>query len=81
MTLKENWTTFKANLKNVWKSKTIWANAIAATLISVLPEIAQELLPQLKPFLDASLYQKLGTAIVIMNFALRFVTTTSLAQK
>ena len=81
MSLKESWATFVANLKNSWKSKTIWANAISAALISALPYIAQELLPQLKPFLDASLYQKLGLAIVIMNFALRFVTNKSLAQK
>lgn len=80
MTIKERWASFVAKLKGARKSLTIWANALAAGAVAALPYAADQL-PQLQPYLGASLYQKIGFAIVVCNMILRFRTTQGLHEK
>ena len=80
MTIKDRWASFVAKLKGARKSLTIWANAIAAGAVAALPYAADQL-PQLQPYLDSGLYQKIGLAIVVGNMILRFRTSQGLHEK
>ena len=67
-------------IKKSWRSWTIWFNGLMAVTIPSIPMLADQI-PQLQPFLSASLYQWLGGVIVAANIALRFKTHKSLAEK
>jgi hypothetical protein len=72
--------TFKARLKNCRKSATIWFNTMVGSVILVLPT-AQEQLPQLESYLPHNFYQVMMGVVVFANIALRFKTTSDLADK
>lgn len=65
-------------LKNAWKSWTIWFNALAATVLGVLPML-QDSLPALAQYVPDIKWAAVG--IIIGNVLLRFKTNTSLAEK
>lgn len=67
-------------LKGMWKSWTVWFNGVAVALITALPML-QDALPQLAPYMSAEVYKSATLAIVLVNLALRFKTSASLASK
>lgn len=67
-------------IKGMYKSLTIWVNGILAVVIPSLPMLADSI-PQMQPYLTPSLYQWIGGGVVVLNIALRFRTSTSLADK
>lgn len=71
---------FKDRLKNAWKSWTIWVNSIAASFVVILP-VAQESIPQLQAYLPDHVYKLAMGVVIALNIALRFKTTSDLADK
>lgn len=67
-------------LKNAWKSWTIWVNGLAASIMVILP-VAQDSVPQLQAYIPDHVYKIAMGVIVALNIALRFKTTTDLANK
>lgn len=76
-----NW---KCRLKNMWKSWTMWFNAIFLAMWPFADHIANTMLtwlPQLTPYLSENLAKNVGLAVVVANIILRFRTTKDLADK
>ena len=67
-------------LKGATRSKTVWFNSVAGTLLVALPEM-KEALPALQQFITPQVYRWLILVVVIGNIWLRAVTTTSLEDK
>lgn len=67
-------------IKGMWKSWTVWFNGVVVALITLLPML-QDTLPQLAPYVSAEVYKSATLVIVLVNLALRFKTSTSLAAK
>ena len=67
-------------LKNAWRSRTIWFNAI---LLAALPvfELALQILPQIQEFVPANVYKIVGVVAVVGNTVLRFLTQHPLEAK
>ena len=70
----------KLRLKNAWRSVTIWFNGIAASVLAILPT-AQDNLPQLENYLPHNFYQWMMGLVIAANIALRFKTSSDLADK
>jgi hypothetical protein len=70
----------KDTIKGAFKSWTIWFNSIAVTVLTAFPMI-QDSLPQFVPYLDDSIYKKIGVFVVVVNMLLRVKTTKALADK
>lgn len=69
-----------AKLRKAWKSWTIWFNSTVLAVVAFLPDLTTSL-PQAQEFLTPDTYRALGLAVLVINLALRFKTSTSLAQK
>ncbi len=78
--LKDAWQRIRADLVHAHRSLTIWFNSAAGALVLALP-VAQEQMPQLQDYLPANLYHCLMGVLVLGNSALRFRTTSALADK
>ena len=70
----------KQRLANVHKSLTCWFNGLIGSAVVMLP-MAQENLPQLQDYVDASMYKTAMGVLIVGNIILRFKTTTDLAHK
>lgn len=67
-------------LKGAARSKTVWFNSVAGTLLVALPEM-KDALPALQEFITPQVYRWLIVVVVIGNIWLRAITTTSLKDK
>lgn len=67
-------------LKGATRSRTVWFNSIAGTLLVALPEM-KEALPALQQFITPEVYRWLILVVVIGNIWLRAVTTVPLEDK
>jgi hypothetical protein len=68
------------NLKNAWKSWTVWFNAVVMPLVLFIPD-AIAYFPQLKPYLPERFYAYCMAAMLVGNLLLRFKTSTPLKDK
>ena len=69
-----------AKVRGSAKSRTVWFNSVAGTLLVALPEM-KEALPALQQFITPEVYRWLILVVVIGNIWLRAVTTVSLEDK
>lgn len=69
-----------SKVKGACRSKTVWFNSIAGTLLVALPEMA-EALPALREFIGPEVYRWLIVVVVVGNIWLRAITTKSLEDK
>lgn len=67
-------------IKGSKRSKTVWFNSVAGTLLLALPEM-KEALPTLQTFITPQIYSWLIVAVVVGNIWLRAITTESLEDK
>lgn len=67
-------------LKGAWRSVTIWFNGLLLALFPLV-QMAHDSLPEIGQYLSPHLYQYVGLAVVVVNIALRFKTTSDLASK
>lgn len=75
-----NMDYYKAKLRGVKKSLTVWFNAIAAAALSGLP-FAVDAFPQIKGYIPDNIYSAAWVVLVIGNILLRVKTTKDLADK
>lgn len=68
------------HIRGMRRSATIWFNLIFGAFMSNFDTIRQSL-PEIQPYLPASLFGKLMVVAFIVNIALRFKTNSSLADK
>lgn len=68
------------NLKNAWKSLTIWFNGAAMALLGMMDTLKDNL-PFAQAYFTPQMLKYAAIAIVVANVALRFRTSTSLAEK
>lgn len=64
------------NVKPWWKSKTIWLNALAASLV-----VLESNTGLLQPLLPVNLYLVVAVALPALNTLLRAATSQGLALK
>jgi hypothetical protein len=69
-----------AHLKGMRRSLTIWVNGLILALLPAL-DYAKDSLPQLADYLSPEHYKAIMLVVVGLNIALRFRTSTSLADK
>lgn len=69
-----------AKLRGALKSWTVWANGLLLMALPFLP-VLQDSLPQLQAYLPENFYKWAMLGVLVGNIALRFKTTTSLAEK
>lgn len=69
-----------AQLKNSWKSFTIWFNGIIGSLLAGY-ELFKDDLVQVQQYLTPENWKRLAVAMVVLNIALRFKTSKPLAEK
>ncbi len=60
-------------MKVWWKSKTIWINAIAATLVA-----AESVTGAMQPLISVNFYAVMAVFLPIINAFLRTITTDAL---
>ena len=72
--------TFKQRLRNCWKSWTIWLNAMAGTVVTLLP-VAQDNIPQIEAYVPHNMFQITMGVVIAANILLRFKTTADLKDK
>ena len=71
-------------IRGAYKSLTIWLNAVFSVLLlnaDLAMQVLRENLPALSQYLTADLLKYAALFIVAVNFALRFRTSKSLADK
>lgn len=71
-------------LKGAWKSMTLWFNALVLALMPYIDNVMQatrDNLPAVSQWLTADILKGAAVFILVANIALRFRTTTSLADK
>jgi hypothetical protein len=69
-----------SKIKGAARSKTVWFNSVAGTLLVALPEM-KEALPALQQFITPQVYRWLILVVVIGNIWLRAITTIPLEDK
>lgn len=69
-----------SKLKGASRSKTVWFNSIAGTLLVALPEM-KDALPALQSYITSDVYRWLILGVVIGNIWLRAITSTALEDK
>lgn len=69
-----------AKLKGAARSKTVWFNSIAGTLLMALPEM-KEALPALQAYITPDVYRWLILVVIVGNIWLRAITSTALEDK
>lgn len=62
-----------SNCKCWWKSRTLWANAIAAALMAL-----EATTGIIQPYVPVNLYVVMAVALPIVNAILRVVTTQAI---
>jgi len=67
-------------IKKMWKSRVVWFNSLAASVIVGLPFVADSI-PQMQAFLPNDYYRWIGGIIVGANILLRFKTNKALDEK
>jgi hypothetical protein len=67
-------------LQRAHRSLTVWVNAILITALEVA-NYAKDTVPTLKNYLVPDTYNSIMLAILVVNIALRFKTTTALEHK
>lgn len=72
--------TFIAKLKNAWRSKTIWFNALMVALPSLLDQLSG-VMPNLQPYMPANVFQAVTVSLIVGNVLLRFITRLPLEAK
>jgi hypothetical protein len=73
-------STIKAKLRGAGRSWTIRANALVAVLLLNMDTV-MAYAPQLAPYMPQDKHQRLMLVLTVLNMALRFRTTKSLADK
>jgi hypothetical protein len=68
------------HLRGAVRSWTIWFNGVIAAGLALLPSL-QDWFPSLQGYVPAKAYQYATVVILVGNFALRFKTNKSLAEK
>ena len=69
--------TFKARIRNAWRSLTIWFNGVLLAAIPTV-ELLKDAIPDLQSYLDAATYKNIMLAIVTANIFLRLRTSAPL---
>lgn len=67
-------------IKNSWRSWTIWLNGLALALLEFVPDIIAYL-PSMQDSLDENFYKTAFKWLLIINLFLRFKTKQDLAAK
>lgn len=70
----------KDKLRGAWRSVTIWLNGLFLAAFPLV-QMAHDSLPEVAQYLSPATYRWIGLAVVVLNIALRFKTTTDLANK
>lgn len=69
-----------SKLKGASRSKTVWFNSIAGTMLVALPEM-KEALPALQTYITPEVYRWLILVVVVGNIWLRAITRSALEDK
>lgn len=72
--------SINATLRGMRKSAVIWFNGLLLAALPVL-DYAKDSLPELAAWLSPGTYKTVGLIVVAANIALRFRTSTKLADK
>lgn len=78
--LKDKLILIKADLKNAWKSSTLWFGAICEAVIQYLPEITKAV-SESEDYMLPETYKRIMQGIVLINMINRFRTTKALRNK
>lgn len=67
-------------MKAFWKSITIWFNGVAAGLVTVLPELAEQL-PLMKSYMPDDYYKWAFLVVTVGNVIIRARTKTAIGMR
>lgn len=70
----------KKKIRGAKRSLTIWINSAFASISVALP-IAQDQIPQVKPFIPPEIYHYMLMFVIVGNVLLRFRTNKGLDEK